>query len=341
MARGDSSGRPTMVDVARVAQVALSTVSRVVNGDPGARPETVEKVTAAIAFLGWEADERARQLRTGETGTLGAAARDIADPFVRATERAAQALGLMLLAASTNDSESAETEVIKSLCRRRVDGLVVEPIGDDHTYLASEIDNGLAVVAIDRPFAGIETDAVFSDNRAGIRAAYSHLAAAGHERIAYVGDTERIYTGRERAATFRRCAARRGQSYEGLVFANGVDRHNVRTALELLLGHDEPPTAMIAGNGDVVMEALQHLGPDFAGMALVGFDDLPFAEIVRPALTVVAHDYEAIGQAAVRLLLARREDRSRPVEQIVVPVTLIPRGSGERTPRVHARRARR
>src|SRR3954454_623352 len=102
MARGDSSGRPTMVDVARVAQVALSTVSRVVNGDPGARPETVEKVTAAIAFLGWEADERARQLRTGETGTLGAAARDIADPFVRATERAAQALGRMLLAGAAN-----------------------------------------------------------------------------------------------------------------------------------------------------------------------------------------------------------------------------------------------
>ena len=70
MARGDSSGRPTMVDVARVAQVALSTVSRVVNGDPGARPETVEKVTAAIAFLGWEADERAL-LRAEDEGMGG------------------------------------------------------------------------------------------------------------------------------------------------------------------------------------------------------------------------------------------------------------------------------
>src|SRR3954464_2753211 len=333
MARDGSAGRPTMVDVARVAKVALSTVSRVVNGDPGARPDTIARVQAAIASLGWVPDERARQLRRGETGTLGAAARDIADPFVRATERAARALGLMLLAASTTDSEETETAVIQSLCQRRGDGLLVEPIGDDHTYLASEIDSGLAVVAIDRPFSGIDTDAVFSDNRAGIRAAYAHLIEHGHRRIAYIGDTERIFTGRERAATFRRCAARRGQSYEGLVFADGVDRITVRTALDLLLKESEPPTALIAGNGDIVVEALQYLGPDFSGMAVVGFAVRPFAEIVRPALTVLAHDYQAIGEAAVRLLLARREDRSRPVEQIVVPVSLIVRGSGERPPR--------
>lgn len=335
------TGRPTMVDVARVANVALSTVSRVVNGDPGARPDTIERVNAAIASLGWEADERARQLRRGETGTLGAAARDIGDPFVRAMDGVAQGLGLMMLVASTNDSEKSEIEVIKSLCRRRVDGLVVEAIGDDHSYLASEIDNGLAVVAIDRPFVGVETDAVFSDNRAGIRAAFAHLVGAGHDRIAYIGDSERIFTGGERASTFRRCAARRGRSHDGLVFANGVDRAAVRAALDHLLRDPKPPTALIAGNGDVVMETMKYLGPDVAGMALVGFDDLPFAEIVRPALTVVAHDYQAIGEAAVRLLLARREDRARPVEHIVVPVTLILRGSGERPPNPNSVRSAR
>jgi LacI family transcriptional regulator len=340
MARSDTSGRPTMVDVARMAKVALSTVSRVVNGDPGARPETIERVNAAILSLGWEADERARQLRRGETGTLGAAARNIGDPFIRAFERAAGALGLMLLSASTSDSEAKETAVIKSLCRRRVDGLVVEPIGDDHSYLAGEIENGLAVVAIDRPFAGVEADAVFSDNRSGIRVAYAHLAAAGHHRIAYIGDTERIFTGRERAATFRRCAGRRGSSYDGLVFTLGVDRTSVRTALDALFSSSERPTALIAGNGDVVTESLLYLGPDFAGMALVGFDDLNFAELVRPALTVIAHDYEAIGGAAVRLLMARREDRTRPVEQIVVPVSLIVRGSGERAPRADISKSR-
>ena len=329
----DPAGRPTMVDVARVAGVALSTVSRVVNGDPGARPETVARVQAAISSLGWELDERARQLRSGETGTLGAAARDIGDPFVRATERAARAHGLMMLTASTTDDEAAETQIVKSLCRRRFDGLVVEPIGDDHSYLAREIENGLAVVAIDRPFTGIEADAVTSDNRAGIRAALGHLAAAGHERIAYIGDFERIYTGRERASTFRRCAARRGASTEGRVFTGGVDRDTVCKALHTLQSSLEPPTAVIAGNGNVVIEALKHLGPDFGGMALVGFDDVEFSSVVRPALTVIAHDYNAIGRAAIGLLLARREDRNRPVQQIVIPVALIARGSGERPPR--------
>src|SRR5437764_12058995 len=117
MARGDIAGRPTMVDVARVANVALSTVSRVVNGDPGARPDTVARVQAAIASLGWVPDERARQLRRGEAGTLGAAARDIADPFVRATERAARDVGLLLLSASTTDSAETATSVLTSLCQ--------------------------------------------------------------------------------------------------------------------------------------------------------------------------------------------------------------------------------
>ena len=325
-----------MVDVARVAGVALSTVSRVVNGDPGARLNTVSKVQAAIRELGWEPDERARQLRKGETDTLGAATRDISGPFSRSVERAARADGLMLLAASTSPVEADEANVIRSLCRRRVDGLVVEPVGNHHQYLAHEIANGLPVVAIDRPLPGISSDTVLSDNRGGISLAYSHLKAQGHERIAYIGDSEKIFTGKVRAATFRRFA---GADYRRWTRTPGTDRVGVRRSAEELLSDPLPPTAVITGNNLITTELLLHLGPELAGLALVGYDDVDWAELIRPALTVIAQDYQAIGQAAVDLLCARRADPGRSQVTITVPVSLIARGSGERRPIVQRHRS--
>ncbi|MDX6244267.1 MAG: LacI family transcriptional regulator [Frankiales bacterium] len=320
-----------MVDVARLSGVALSTVSRVVNGDPGARAATVLRVKNAIRELGWEGDELARQLRRGESGTLGAAARDIGGSFCRAVERSARHAGLMLLSASTGDIETDEGQVIRALCRRRVDGLVVEPVGNDHAFLGQEIANGLPVVAIDRPLSGIKTDCVLSDNAGGIRLAYKHLQASGHRRIGYIGDTETIYTGKVRAATFRRCAAQNGGA-DQLTATPGTQRAAFRASLDRLLDQESPPTALITGNAASTIEALLWLGPDARGLALVSFDDLEFAALVRPAITVLAQDFEAMGSAAVSLLAARRANAALPVKKVTVPVTLIARGSGERPP---------
>jgi LacI family transcriptional regulator len=237
----------------------------------------------------------------------------------------------MLLTASTGDIEIDEAQVIRALCRRRVDGLVVEPVGDDHAFLGQEIANGLPVVAIDRPLSGIQTDCVLSDNAGGIRLAYRHLQERGHHRIAYIGDTETIYTGKVRAATFRRCAGPGGGAAE-LTATPGTQRSAFRSGLDRLLAQESPPTALITGNAASTVEALLWLGPEAKGLALVSFDDLEFAALVRPALTVIAQDFEAMGAAAVSLLAARRANAALPVKKVTVPVKLIARGSGERPP---------
>jgi LacI family transcriptional regulator len=324
--------RPTMVDVAREAGVALRTVSRVVNNDPTVGPVYVAKVQAAITALNFRPDERARQLRTGVTGAIGAAVRRIAEanPALAAIERTARASGLTLLAASTDFDEARERDILISMCRQRLDGIIVEPIGGSHSYLEAELEAGMPVVAMDRPMSGISVDCVMSDNASGIGMAFHHLHRHGHRRIAYIGDSERVFSGRERAAAFRAALRSHGQPVEGLVHPGDLTPERVAAALEVALHGAEPATALVTGNMDSTIAVLRLLGRDAASrLAIVGFDEVPLADLLQPALTVVAQDTATIGRSAVDLLRARIADPARPLQNVVVPVDLKIRGSGE------------
>ncbi|MFD0737324.1 LacI family DNA-binding transcriptional regulator [Planotetraspora mira] len=331
---GRRNRRPTMVDVAREAGVALRTVSRVVNQDSTVGPELVQRVRAAIADLGYRPDERARHLRLGVTGTLGAAVRQLShvNPVLRAVERAARAADLMVLAASTEDDENLERHVVESMCRRRFDGIVLEPIGDDHGYLVPELAAGLSLVAVDRPVLGLDVDCVLSDNRSGIEKAYRHLVRHGHDRIAYIGDDERIYTARERAMAFRGCVAAHGGPLDTMLHTGQVESGRIREAVRAALSGAAPATAIVTGNAQLSVEVLRHLGADAVDVALIGFDDSELATLLRPDLTVVAQDTDAIGSTAIDMLRARIADPATEVRTVTVPVELITRGSGEIPP---------
>nr|QIZ02098.1 LacI family transcriptional regulator [Streptomyces sp. S1D4-11] len=321
-----------MVDVAREAGVALRTVSRVVNNDPTVGSEYVTKVEAAIAALNYRPDDRARQLRTGVTGIIGAAVRRIAEvnPELAAIERTARDSGLTLLAASTDFDETRERDIVISMCRQRLDGIIVEPFGENHAYLQPELDAGMPLVAMDRPMSGISVDCVMSDNASGVGMAFHHLHQHGHRRIAYIGDSERVFSGRERAAAFRAALGAHGEAVEGLVHPGEITTERVAAALDTALRGPDPATALVTGNMDTTLAVLRHLGPQTASrLALVGFDEVPLSDLLQPALTVIAQQTSEIGQTAVELLRARIADPGRPVQTVIVPVTLKVRGSGE------------
>jgi LacI family transcriptional regulator len=323
-----------MVDVAREAGVALRTVSRFVNGDPTVGDELAERVRQAIETLGFQRDERARQLRSGRTRTIGAAVRNISDahPVLRAVDDAARAVGLTVVAMSTEDDETREREAVMSMCRRRMDGIIIEPIAENHQYLKPEIDSGLPVVAFDRPATGVNVDTVLTDNRGGIVAAFNHLVQHGHRRIAYIGDDERIYTGHERATAFRDCMAEHGFALDGVVHPGPIEPERIAAALATIHGDRQPPTALITGNVSTTIAVIRHLGADFGRTALIGFDDFPLADILRPSLTVIAQGEAEIGRTAVDLFQARLANPAGPVQTITVPTKLIVRGSGELPP---------
>ncbi|MFG2227312.1 LacI family DNA-binding transcriptional regulator [Streptomyces sp. NPDC048644] len=336
-ARGNSrryGTRPTMKDVAARAGVGLKTVSRVVNGEPGVTPDTERRVQEAITALGFRRNDSARTLRKGRTASIGLVLEDLADPFYgplsRAVEEVARSHGALLINGSSAEDPAREQELALALCARRVDGLVVIPAGDDHRYLEPEIAAGVATVFVDRPPGRIDADVVLSDNFGGAQDAVAHLIANGHRRIGFIGDRPRIHTARERLRGYRTAMAAAGLPVDDSWVSLGVTvPGRVRAAATAMLEAAEPVTALFAGNNRVTVTVVPVLGEHPRPVALVGFDDFELADLVRPAITVVAQDPARIGRTAAGLLFRRLEGADEAPRRVEIPTRLIARGSGE------------
>jgi len=327
-----------MSDVARLAGVSIKTVSRVVNAEPGVHADTAERVLAAIERLGFRRNIGALNLRRGSsTGTIGLVLEDVANPFysglTRAAEEVARRFGRQVLTGSSDEDPVREREVSLEFCARRVDGLIVVPAGQQHGYLMPEIASGMPVVFVDRPPGDVVVDTVLVDNMAGTATAVAHLAAHGHRRIAFLGDAPTIFTAAERLRGFREGCATASLRYDERLVAMGPHTAaGVASTLRAMLGGDEPATALITGNNRITVLALRALAGKHGTArrpALVGFDDFELADLLDPPVSVVALDPGVLGKAAAELLFARLEGDDSPPRRIVLPVRLIPRGSGE------------
>ncbi|MEU8279465.1 LacI family DNA-binding transcriptional regulator [Microbispora bryophytorum] len=337
-------GRPTMNDVAAAAGVALKTVSRVVNSEPGVNAVTAGRVQAAIERLGYRRNDSARILRRGRTASIGLVIEDVADAFysslIRAVEDAALHHGCLLFTGSSREDAARERDLVLAFCARRVDGLIIVPAGSDHGYLAPEFEAGTKAVFADRPpGAGCEADTVLCDNAGGARTGTAHLIAHGHRRIAFLGGSPRVFTAAERLRGYRHALAAAGLPYdEGLVAMGAPDPPRVGADLTRLLTAPDPPTALLAGNGRTTVEILRALASltgasdvgAAGGLALVGFDDFELADLL--GITVVAQDPARLGRTAADLLFMRLSGDEGPTSRIELATRLVPRGSGERPP---------
>jgi LacI family transcriptional regulator len=330
-----------MLDVAALAGVGLKTVSRVVNAEPGVSPALEAKVKRAIAQLNYRRDVNASMLRRlgGKTQTIGLVLEDVANPFSsalhRAIEDSARARNVLVFAGSCDEDGLRERELIGSFRDRRVDGIIVVPASSDHTFLYEEQRAGTALVFVDRPAAHLDADSVASDNINGSTAAVEHLLAAGHRRIAFLGDLPSIWTADERLRGYTRAIAQAGIHYDETLIRTGLrDSDAALQAVAELLALPDPPTAIFTSQNLLTIGGIRALKG--AGLqhrvALIGFDDIPLGDVVEPAISVVAQDPQAIGRAAAELLFRRREGDTSPAVHQVVPVRLIARGSGEIEP---------
>jgi LacI family transcriptional regulator len=337
MTTGRHGARPTMNDVAATAGVSLKTVSRVVNRESGVAPAMAERVRAAITELGFRRNDSARLLRTGHTASIALLLEDIGDPFsshlARAVEGVAAEQGCLLFTGSSAEDGGREREVAMAFCARRVDGLVIVPAGDDHSYLLPEIASGTPVVFLDRPAAGIDADAILSDNAGGAREGVAHLIRHGHRRIGFVGDLPGIHTCAERLRGYREAMARAHLPVDERWIATGpTTPARVAQALTRLLGGPEPVTALLTANNRITTAALHLLPGPETRPALVGFDDLELAALLTPGLTVVAQDPAALGRTAAVVLFDRLRGDATPARRIEIPTRLIIRGSAESAP---------
>jgi LacI family transcriptional regulator len=331
--------RPTMRDVARQAGVSLKTVSRVVNGEDGVRPDTTEKVNAAISALGFRRNDIARALRGGKrTRSLGLVIKDVANPFysliARGVEEVARTNDLLVISGCSDEDPARERHLIRSLCERRVDGLLVVPSGNDHRYLIPEINMGTPAVFIDRPPEdALQADVVLIDNAGGARAAVTHLIEHGHRRIACLVDLPGIFTARERRRGYDEALREHDVPVdESLIRVGQHDVAGAESAMAELLALGDPPTAVFTGNNRLTVGALRAIQAAGAGTALVGFDDLELADMLATPVTVVAHYPAEMGRRAAGLLCRRMAGEELPPQRVVLPTHLIVRGSGELPP---------
>lgn len=325
--------RPTMNDVARTAGVSLKTVSRVVNGETTVAPDLAARVRAAVESLDYRPHLGASMLRRQDkrTRTIGVLLEDAAHPFSAAVHRAiadeAHARGVHVLTGNLDDNPQRERELAEAFGRRQADGLILAPTCDDQRHLNAL--NNLPIVFVDRHGSGAEADTVVSTNVVGAAGAVRHLVAHGHRRIAYLGDYLRLPTARDRFRGYRKALGGR----TGPVVHDLHDAVAAEKATVALLRGAEPPTAIFAGQSRItigVVRALRRLDRHRT-VALVGFDDFPLADLLDPAITVVAQDPGRLGRTAANVLFERIDGYRGPPREIRIPTTLIPRGSGEIT----------
>jgi len=318
-----------MHDVAALAGVSHITVSRVLNDYPSIRPETRERVLAAIAELGYRRNLAARALVTSRTRAIGVLSPEVAQhgpaSSVLAVESAAREHGYHPLVTAAAVEHDATVAALEFLLDQAVEALVV--IAPHETVLAAirDLDIRVPLVTLqapDRP-GGIGVD-----QAAGARLATEHLIALGHTRIQHLAGPEGYLEAGARRAGFLDAMARAGL-VPGEELAGDWSAASGFAAGERLA---RETTAVVAANDQMaigLLAALADAGRAVPGdVSVVGFDDIPEAAFVRPALTTVHQDFAVIGRRAVEALLAQLAPEGEATDADArIPPRLVVRGS--------------
>lgn len=331
--------RSTIRDVAALAGVGVKTVSRVINDEPNVSPQMREKVRRAVEALNFKPHLGAGALRRrdSKSKTIGLLLDAVDNPFDAAINRAVELVARLhhsaVFAASSDGDPDRERELIEVFTRRRVDALILFSIAADHSYLHVERDQGTPIVFIDRPPIGISADTILTNNYEASLEGTRHLMAHGHRRIAHLGDELRIATARERRRGFVEAMSTAGLADDWHV-DDVVSEEMARAAVHMMLREGNPPTALFTAQNIITVGAiravrdlrLQHR------IAIVGFDDLPMADLLEPGITVLAQDSAAFGTRAAECAFRRLDGDTETPRTLIVPARLIVRGSGEIRP---------
>lgn len=305
-----AAGRPTMRDVALLAEVDASTVSRALS--PATRhmvsPETAYRVQAAAQRLGYRMNSLARGLRLNKTMAVGMVLPDISNPFfppvVRGAEDELARLGRSLIVMNTDDDVGRETAAIEQLVERHVDALILATSHLASRAPASALDT--PCVLVNRVSHSESTPSVVPDDRRGVRQAVRHLVRLGHRRIVHIAGTQDTSTGLLRRREFEAACASFGVAAEVLEAAAFTQEAGREAAAGLLAG--QPPSAVIAANDLLAIGCLQAAAE--AGvrvpeeMSVIGYDDVPMVGLLHPPLTTVRVPQYRMGQEAARLVVA-------------------------------------
>ncbi len=336
---GATRARATIVDVASEAGVHPSTVSRVLNGHAGTTVTEVtrERVLAAADRLGYRPSALARSLRLQRTLTLGMLVPDITNPFfssiIKGAEDAARQRGYNLILCNSEDDPQREATYLRVLRERQVDGLLIASSQMADDTIAELREEAFPFVLLNRATHSVEDLAVVVDNHSAAVEVVAYLAGLGHRRVGHIAGPQNTTTGVDRLDGYRAGVLAYGSADEPelVVEADAFSEEAGHRALGIMIAGPAHPTAVFAANDLIAIGMLQRLretGAHVPGdLSIVGFNDIPLAGLLEPALTTVRVPQLEMGVAGAHLLIDRLEGRPIGDVRLTLPTELVIRAS--------------
>lgn len=325
-------------EVAELAGVAPSSVSRALNDHPDVSPEMKARVVAAAQQLGYQPNFLAQSLRSGATRTIGFIVRDISIPLfagiVKGAEQELESHGYSILLTNSLQDAKLEARHIEVLRQRRVDGLILSLQSEASTQTLSALHKvQVPVVLLDRELPGFAVDSVLFDHATGVHEAVSALLQLGHRRIALLVGSAETRATRNRIQGFALAHENAGVpvSHENVIELGVTTSDAATVAVARLLDLASPPTAVVAGEVQIGIAVLRELrsrglrpGRD---LSIVICDDHELFRVMDPPVSVVSRDPVEMGTIAAQLLLKRLADGAAPPACELLPTTFLPRST--------------
>lgn len=324
----------TIKDIARVAGVSHTTVSRALRADPRITPETTERILDLAEAMGYIPNLIAQSLNAQRTFTIGMLVTSVADPvvmdFTEGAEDVAHDCGYCIFLSTSRNDPQREANVIETFQRRRIDGLIVAAsrTGDQFRLALERIQ--LPLVLLDSEEVDNSHPAVNVDNMGGAKLAVTHLLHMGHRRIGYIGATDRRLTNLKRLAGYTATLQEANLPVAPAYISNPQADDDIQRG-QLGLEHclAAGVTAIFCYNDQIAISVLNrcyHKGIAVPRqLSIVGFDDVRPASYVNPPLTTVRQPLQEMGRTAMKMVL-RLIDK-QPVQNALLDCELVVRAS--------------
>ena len=336
MTKQTTPSKVTIVEVAEKAGVSLGTVSRVLNNDIHVAPETRERVLAVTQELGYVANRQARGLKGRKTNVIGVLVPDLGTGYIGEimhgidTELALTQLDLMLF--TTHRTAVKEANYVANMVQGMVDGLLLVLPRNPTDYVSTLTRRNFPFVLIDHQGTGNPCPSVGATNWQGAYNATEYLIKLGHTRIGFITGAMDLGAANDRLDGYKSALRLHHLSEDpGLIFEGTFFQPDGYAGAATLLALKEPPTAIFASNDVMAMGAMDAIRtrglrvPE--DISVIGFDNIPQAALIHPALTTVHQPLEQMGRIATQMLLDMLKNPEKEIGRIELPTQLIVRDS--------------
>ncbi len=329
----------TLKDVAALAGVHPSTVSRVLRGKENIpiSKTTKSRIFEAVKELNYRPDKTARALRLRKSDAVGLVIPNIASPYFSGIAKTLDVLchnaGYSLMIYDTNENQEKEIQVIEDLLGRGVDGLIVAPVQDADTHISQLVEQNIPLVLIDRDFENMQTNAVICDDEMSAYRAVSYLSDLGHRRIGFISGRQNLYPVLKRLDGYRKAVDDFNLERDSSFISSGGPtlESGYASAINLLSLPNVPTALLISGTIITlgVLKAIQEkelLIPE--DVSIISYTDSIYASFLSTPITTISHSMREIAEKAFELLHQQMDSSKKSrVSKVVVQTHLQERAS--------------